>query len=185
MALLSDTCSYPYWHCMTSQAYAKAASMVKNLGIHIGITMIFIINIVNSQQLSAPNICRYYRVNIISGASKPVRYCQWDLKPWDLLPFSFKSILKNNHYLLCRVVDIMQRDAAKDIASEPNALRAKLLINQVKFFTTLDHTHTHTEGNSWATRIINAHNNCFKLACMSVALDDLISSHCCFKSNHG
>jgi len=40
----------------------------------------------------------------------------------------------------------MQRDAAKDPASEPNALRAKLLINQVRFvFFGLC---AHTKGNS-------------------------------------
>lgn len=32
---------------------------------------------------------------------------------------------------LCRVLDIMKRDAAKDPATDPNAKRARLLINQV------------------------------------------------------
>lgn len=37
----------------------------------------------------------------------------------------------------CRVLDIMRRDAQKDPATEPEALYAGLLINQVSFITYL------------------------------------------------
>lgn len=36
--------------------------------------------------------------------------------------------------MLCRVLDIMRTDAEKDPASNPNALHARLLINEVSIF---------------------------------------------------
>lgn len=40
-------------------------------------------------------------------------------------------VQKHNFLLLCRVKEIMQNDAEKDPATNPNALHARLLINQV------------------------------------------------------
>lgn len=49
--------------------------------------------------------------------------------------FYSKSITDfSNHFVECSVLDIMRRDAEKDPAVEPNALMARLLINQVPSF---------------------------------------------------
>ena len=39
------------------------------------------------------------------------------------------------HICCNRVLDIMRKDAARDPASDPNVLRARLLINQVLLFS--------------------------------------------------